>query len=251
MWVQLWPAGRSSVQAKSSTPQVKLQKARPNAYKCGYKLDKFTKSNVWLYALWQHRAAMDWKLTKTPCSPWALTEAQLGISISISGRQLPGCQCLHHIFLASTEIQAMTILHSPVEKNVGFRSNFMSVGREHEHKRMQMSIIQKFWVGERRNHRAVWELHPSVCEVLFVYPVKCVWLVFLRLEVEVRKLFLYQYRLFTSYMQSHFINDRKGKKWKKKKKRLSSALFGFHCFIHLPAIILPREKSFSSPGMSS
>ena len=161
---------------------------------------------------------MDWKLTKTPCSPWALTEAQLGISISISGRQLPGCQCLHHIFLASTEIQAMTILHSPVEKNVAFRSNFMSVGREHEHKRMQMSIIQKFWVGERRNHQAVWELHPSVCEVRFVDPVKCVWFVFLRLEVEVRKLFLYQYRLFTSYMQSHFINDRKGKKWEKKKK---------------------------------
>lgn len=51
-------------------------------------------------------------------------------------------------------------------------------------------------------------------------------------------------------MQSHFINDRKGKKWKKK--RFSSALFGFHCFIHLPAIIiLPREKSFNSPGMSS
>lgn len=79
-------------------------------------------------------------------------------------------------------------------------------------KLMQMSIIQKFQVGERRDHWAIWELHRSVFQVRFVDLVKCVWLVFLRLEVDVRNIFLYQYRSFISYLQSHFINDRKGKK---------------------------------------
>ena len=190
---------------------------------------------------------MAWKWTKTPCSPWALTKAQLGICISIWGCQLPGCQCLQHIFWASTEIQAMTILHNLVEKNVGFRYNFMSVGREHEYKTNANVYYPE--VSGGRKAKSLSSLGTISLCIWGQICIPCKMCLISFLKVRSKELISLPIWIFHLIPAITFYQWQKRKKVKKK--RFSSASVGFHCFIHLLAIIiLPREESFNSPGMS-
>lgn len=81
-------------------------------------------------------------------------------------------------------------------------------------KLIQMSITEKFQVGKRRNHWAVWELHHGCLwgQICIPFKMCLISYCFPRLEADIRNLFLYQLRSLIVYLQSYFINDRKGEK---------------------------------------
>lgn len=148
------------------------------------------------------------KWSKLPCSLWVLIKSTAGNQISIwdvNSRQVsvsstssysnwnPGYDKYFIIQMIANAISGI----------------LMSVAREYLNiKLMQMSIIQKFQVGERRD----WShLNYITCISADLYTLKCVYLVFL-ISRSRRRNCLYQYRSFISYLQSTFYQ------WQKRKK---------------------------------
>ena len=85
-------------------------------------------------------------------------------------------------------------------------------------KRMQMSIIQKFGVGERRNHWAVWELHPSVFWGPICIPCKMCLISFLKVRSRSKEVISLPIQIFHLIHAITFYQWQKGKKVKKKKR---------------------------------
>ena len=107
---------------------------------------------------------------------------------------------------------ALMRLHSRVEKNADIRYNFMSIGKEHKtnpnvyYREVSGGRKEKSLSSLGTTSRCLWGqicIPFKMCLISFCFP---------RLEAEIRNLFLYQLRSLIIYLQSYFINDRKGEK---------------------------------------
>lgn len=112
----------------------------------------------------------------------------------------------------------MTILHNPVKKNVGFRSNFMSVGREHEHETNANVYYPEIWGGRKEKSLSSLGTTSLCIWGPICIPCKMCLISFLKVRSRSKEVISLPIQIFHLIHAITFYQWQKGKKVKKKKR---------------------------------